>query len=554
MTLQPNTTLQQGRYRIIEVLGQGGFGITYLAEQVMAERKVCIKEFFPKDFYNRDNSTNGVSLGTQGSAEYMERFKEKFIKEAKTIAKFDHPNIIHIFDVFEENNTCYYVMEYIEGESLHDHVQRTGPMDEQSALRYIREAGAAIAHIHQNSVNHLDIKPSNIMVRHSDDRAILIDFGVSKHYDKDGSQTSTTPVGLSHGFAPMEQYREGGVSSFSPETDIYSLGATLYSILTATIPPMASDVAEDGLPKLPEHINATTCRAIERAMEMRRKDRPHSIEEFFTLLDGSAIPTQSKSPKVAPIPVSEETVIGQPQIDTPKVAPAPAPASEETVIGTPTAGATTPSPAPATPKKEWTPKYAVDNKGGKKSSEPKKKSKIGIIIAIIVGLLLIGCGLYFVIDANNSNNASDGSDSYYSEPASYYTMECAADAIEADAAGECYGYDAPAAEEYYEEVCEAPAAEEYYEEVCEAPAEVAVASDVFMSDDGYVYDDGAYLDGEIYYNDNGGYSYYLDDGRFVYVDNYGYKSYYRFDEYNNMYDENWNFIMGPDGESYPVYE
>ena len=550
MTLQPNTTLQQGRYRIIEVLGQGGFGITYLAEQVMAERKVCIKEFFPKDFYNRDNNTNGVSLGTQGSAEYMERFKEKFIKEAKTIAKFDHPNIIHIFDVFEENNTCYYVMEYIDGESLHDRVQRTGPMNEEEAIRYIREAGAALAHIHQNSVNHLDIKPSNIMVRHSDDRAILIDFGVSKHYDKDGSQTSTTPVGLSHGFAPMEQYREGGVSSFSPETDIYSLGASLYSILTATIPPMASDVAEDGLPKLPEHINATTCRAIERAMEMRRKDRPHSVEEFFTLLDGGAIPTQSESPKVAPIPVSEETVIGQPQIDTPKVAPAPTPTSEETVIGTPTAGATTPSPAPATPKKEWTPKYTVDNKGGKKSSEPKKKSKTGIIIAIIVGLLLIGGGLFFIIGANNSNNASDGSDSYYSEQASNDKMEYVAEAIEADAAEEWVVYEEPAAEEWV--IDGEPAAEECYE--YEKPAEVAVASDVFMSDDGYVYDDGAYLEGEIYYNDNGGYSYYLDDGRFVYIDEYGNKSYYRFDEYNNMYDENWNFIMGPDGESYPVYE
>ena len=552
MQLKPNALIERGKYRIIDALGHGGFGITYLAEQVMAERKVCIKEFFPKDFYNRDNNTNGVSLGTQGSAEYMERFKEKFIKEAKTIAKFDHPNIIHIFDVFEENNTCYYVMEYIDGESLHDRVQRTGPMNEEEAIRYIREAGAALAHIHQNSVNHLDIKPSNIMVRHSDDRAILIDFGVSKHYNKDGSQTSTTPVGLSHGFAPMEQYREGGVSSFSPETDIYSLGASLYSILTATIPPMASDVAEDGLPKLPEHINATTCRAIERAMEMRRKDRPHSVEEFFTLLDGCDIPTQSESPKVAPIPVSEETVIGQPQIDTPKVAPAPTPTSEETVIGTPTAGATTSSPAPATPKKEWTPKYTVDNKGGKKSSEPKKKSKTGIIIAIIVGLLLIGGGLFFIIGANNSNNASDGSsdyynnnyygsDNYYSEPASKYEMEAAA--------GEFYEFEAAPAGEYYE--FEEPAGE-YYE--YEEPAEVEVASDVFMSDDGYVYDDEAYLEGEIYFNDNGGYSYYLDDGRFVYIDEYGNKSYYRFDEYNNMYDENWNFIMGPDGESYPVYE
>ncbi len=394
MTLQPNTPLQQGRYRIIDVLGQGGFGITYLAEQVMAERKVCIKEFFPKDFYNRDN-TNGISLGSKGSAEYMERYKEKFYKEAKTIAKFDHPNIIHIFDVFEENNTCYYVMDYIDGESLQDRVTRQGPMAEAEAMKYIREAGAALAHIHEQSVNHLDIKPSNIMIRHSDDRAVLIDFGVAKHYDKNGSQTSTTPVGLSHGFAPIEQYREGGVSNFSPESDIYSLAATLYSILTATTPPIASEVAEDGLPALPKHISASTYQAIECAMQMRRKDRPHSIEEFFALLDGDVVVTEldNDTSKRTSVLTDEKTVISS----AGGIGSGTSSYSEQTVITSADGSATTP---PQTPKVE-TPHPAPNSSATTKKDSSNSKTMV-IVIVVILGIILMIVGIYSMWSASTA--------------------------------------------------------------------------------------------------------------------------------------------------------
>ena len=285
MRLQPGTFLQGGRYRIIDVLGQGGFGITYLAEQVMAERKVCIKEFFPKEYYNRDANLRSISLGTQGSAEIMERYKAKFVKEAKTIAHLDHPNIIHILDVFEENNTCYYVMEYIEGESLSSIVKGSGALSEDVAVGYIKQVASALEHIHEQQIMHLDVKPGNIMVRSKDNRAILIDFGLSKHYDAtSGEATSTTPVGVSHGFAPMEQYKQGGVNHFSPETDIYSLGATLYYLVTGSVPPLAADIADDGLPALPAHLSSGVHRAIEGAMEMQRRRRPHNAAEFLALL------------------------------------------------------------------------------------------------------------------------------------------------------------------------------------------------------------------------------------------------------------------------------
>ena len=286
MQLQPGTLLQGGRYRIISTLGNGGFGITYLAEQSMTERKVCIKEFFPKGYYTRQGDSNDVRISSPEFENNMVRYKAKFVKEAKTIARLDHPNIVHIFDAFEENDTAYYVMEYIEGESLSSIVKRLGALSEAVAFKYIHQVADALRYIHEQRIMHLDVKPGNIMVRQQDDRNILIDFGLSKHYDESsGEATSTTPVGVSHGYAPMEQYRTGGVKSFSPETDIYSLGATLYYLVTGTTPPEAAEIADEGLPTLPSHLSSGVRNTIERSMESQRKSRPHSIGEFLALLD-----------------------------------------------------------------------------------------------------------------------------------------------------------------------------------------------------------------------------------------------------------------------------
>ena len=306
MKLQPGTFLQGDRYRIIDVLGQGGFGITYLAEQVMAERKVCIKEFFPKEYYKRDENSRSISLGTEGSAEIMEVYKAKFIKEAKTIARLDHPNIIHIFDVFAENNTAYYVMEYIDGESLSSFVRERGALAEVDAINYIHAVADALGYIHERKIMHLDIKPANIMLRKEDGRVIVIDFGLSKQYDADGNQTSSTPVGISAGYAPMEQYQQGGVREFSPETDIYSLGATLYYLVTGNVPPQAAVVIDSGLPELPAHLSNSVSNAIERSMEIQRRRRPHSIKEFIEMLECRSAKANSIQ---SPVNISEETAI-----------------------------------------------------------------------------------------------------------------------------------------------------------------------------------------------------------------------------------------------------
>ncbi len=287
MQLPVGTILQGGKYKIEKVLGQGGFGITYLAEQPMLERKVCIKEFFFKDYCERNECTSHVTLTTKSNQELVERFRKKFVKEARVISKLHHYHIVQIHDIFEENSTAYYVMDYIEGESLSSMVKRLGSLPEMQALSYVKDVASALSYIHSRSINHLDIKPGNIMLRREDQRLLLIDFGVSKQYDESTFEgTTTTPVGISHGYSPAEQYRRNGVQSFSPQSDVYALAATLYKLLTGVTPPEAIEVQDEGLPLEPlrsRHVSSTVISAIVQAMKSRTQ-RTQSVEAFVAAL------------------------------------------------------------------------------------------------------------------------------------------------------------------------------------------------------------------------------------------------------------------------------
>ena len=305
MHLSNGTLLQGGKYKIEKKLGQGGFGITYLATQVLLERKVCIKEFFYKEYCERDATTSNVTLGTKSSRELVDKFMKKFIKEASTISRLDHRNIIRIHDIFTENNTAYYVMEYHSGGSLGDLVKSRGVLPESDAVRYITQIAEAVGYIHERNINHLDIKPANILLN-SEGASVLIDFGLSKQYDEQGSQTSSTPVGISHGYAPMEQYNPGGVSTFTPQSDIYSLGATLYKLVTGDTPPKASEILNDGLPALPAHLSAGVRKAIEQAMQPRKKDRPATVKEFLALLSSTVASEKNRDPEITVVIEPEE--------------------------------------------------------------------------------------------------------------------------------------------------------------------------------------------------------------------------------------------------------
>ena len=287
--LRADSTLQSGKYRIIKKLGQGGFGITYLAENTLLEGKVAIKEFFFKEYCERDDSTSCVTIPKSGNREIVERFKQKFIKEARTIFRLNHPNIVRIHDVFEENGTAYYVMEYIEGESLGDMVKRRGAIPEAEALGYVKDAASALGYIHSKNINHLDIKPGNLVLRKEDGRVLVIDFGVAKQYDAVTFKgTTTTPVGISHGYSPLEQYSENGVQTFSPQSDVYALAATLFKLLTGNTPPEATVNQDEGLlvdELQVKNISRPVISAIVMAMKGGH-ERTQSVAEFISNLNG----------------------------------------------------------------------------------------------------------------------------------------------------------------------------------------------------------------------------------------------------------------------------
>lgn len=285
MHLPNNTLLQGGKYKIVRFISSGGFGCTYEAEHILLKKRVAIKEFFVKDFCNRDETTSQISVGITSKTALVNKLKSKFIAEAQSLCSLDHPNIVHVFDVFEENCTAYYVMDYIDGLSLNDLVKNNGPMAEQKAVGYIMQVADALKYVHSQNRLHLDIKPGNIMVDEND-KAMLIDFGASKQYDEEGGENTSTLLGKTPGYAPLEQMGND-VVKFFPSTDIYALGATLYKLLTGNTPPSASLLASgETLDAMPSFISEGTRNAIIQSMQTNKMKRPQSIGEFEKLLSG----------------------------------------------------------------------------------------------------------------------------------------------------------------------------------------------------------------------------------------------------------------------------
>ena len=285
--LQPNTTLQGGKYKIERVLGQGGFGITYLATQLSLQRQVAIKEFFMKDFCSRDESTRTMSAPSTGSSKLVEQYRKKFIKEARNLARLSHPHIISVIDVFEENGTVYYVMPYLIGGSLQDYVKAHGTLSESESMRYVRQIAGALKYMHEEEhICHYDVKPANILL---DDKgnAVLIDFGISKNYDSAGQETTTTPVGMSEGYAPIEQYQQN-VEEFSPASDVYALGATLYFLLHGKRPVSAVHRASGTALLMSKQLSQGIKDTINASMKISKRERANSVDVFMGNINPSA--------------------------------------------------------------------------------------------------------------------------------------------------------------------------------------------------------------------------------------------------------------------------
>lgn len=310
-TLKAGTLLQGGKYRIVRFIGAGGFGCTYEGEHVLFGMRVAIKEFFVHDFCNRDEATLVVSVGTTAKAPLVAKLKAKFLDEAKFVFRLKHPNIVSIHDVFEENGTAYFVMDYIDGPSLADVVKARGPLPEDTVRRYATQVASALKYVHSRNRLHLDVKPANVMID-SEDSAVLIDFGVSKQYaEADGENTSTL-VGASPGYASPEQMGRD-VVQFHPATDIYALGATLYKLLTGVRPLSATLLASgEPLAPLPSSVSESMRRAIEASMQTNKMQRPQTIDAFLALM------TSTPLPPLPPGPDDEKTEVKVEVVDAEK--------------------------------------------------------------------------------------------------------------------------------------------------------------------------------------------------------------------------------------------
>ena len=246
-SLQKGFLLQKGRYKILEVLGQVGLGITYLAEQVALGRKVAIKE-----------------------VDQASPFREGFLREARLIAAYEHPHIVKIYDVFEENGGAYCVMEYIAGGSLSSLVQEKGPLAERQALKYIREIGSALSYAQEKGHLQLAVKPENILLRRNGEAVLM-----------------------------------GEVATSSPESEVYSLGSALYYLVFGAVPRPEADLTDAERLACPSEVSDKTWSAIQRAMDPEAKDRPQGVADFLSLLD-EPLPEADEEQTVYPAPSGDQ--------------------------------------------------------------------------------------------------------------------------------------------------------------------------------------------------------------------------------------------------------
>ena len=239
-------TVLRGIYRIEKFLSSGGFGNTYVATNVEFDERYAIKEFFMKGVTQRDDNQTTVSVSNSENENSFLQQKEKFKKEARRLRKLQNEHIVKVHDMFEENGTAYYVMDYVDGENLSERLKRTGkPMSEVEVRQLLPQILDALKTVHNEGFCHLDIKPSNIMLDKSG-KVKLIDFGASKQLGTNGTLTTNAPTAFAQtlGYAPREQM-EQNLDKIGPWTDIYALGATLYNLLTNKRPPLPSDIDDD---------------------------------------------------------------------------------------------------------------------------------------------------------------------------------------------------------------------------------------------------------------------------------------------------------------------
>lgn len=294
-------TILHGTYKIESYLSSGGFGNTYLAKNIEFDETYAIKEFFVKGVCQRDGNSTTISVSNAENTNSFEQQREKFKKEARRLRSLSNPHIVKVYDLFEENGTAYYVMDYVDGESLSSRLKRTKtPLSETAVRNYLFQIIDGLEAIHNAGMLHLDIKPANIMV---DNHYVvkLIDFGASKQQSMVGGATMSTGISYTNGYAPSEQMAQS-YDKFGPWTDFYALGATMYKLLTNQDPPSVSDLSEDetedkhlALPM--PNVSEKMKKLVVWMMQVNRLKRPKNVGEIRGFLHQSSATSNNEETK-----------------------------------------------------------------------------------------------------------------------------------------------------------------------------------------------------------------------------------------------------------------
>ena len=318
--LQVGTVLH-GTYKIESYLASGGFGNTYLAKNIEFDETYAIKEFFVKGVCQRDGNSTTICVSNAENTNSFEQQREKFKKEARRLRSLSNPHIVKVYDLFEENGTAYYVMDYVDGENLSARLKRTNaPLAESAVRNYLNQILDGLEAIHNEGMFHLDIKPANIMVD-CHDVVKLIDFGASKQQSTVGGATMSTGISYTNGYAPSEQMAQS-YDKFGPWTDFYALGATMYKLLTNQDPPSVTDLSEDEtedkhlalpMPNVSEEMK----KLVVWMMQVNRLKRPKNVGEIRRISQQASAATPNSEETKAfsphqsyanPVSNEEETV------------------------------------------------------------------------------------------------------------------------------------------------------------------------------------------------------------------------------------------------------
>ena len=300
--LKPGTILD-GKYLVGEMLGQGGFGITYIGFDLLLEQKVAIKEYYPMStgMVSRENSTTVVWSSAVMQKSGMEKGFDSFLKEARKMAKLGGiPGVVGVKSVFIQNETAYIVMDFIEGETLLKKLQREGPMDYGTCISLMTPIMQALSEVHKHGIIHRDISPDNIMVQ-NDGRLILLDLGAAKDLDiqgKDGTMQSSQMV-AKQGFSPVEQYgRDGKIGSW---TDVYAMAATIYYCCTGVLPPSATDRTIGDTLTCRPRLTKEEFDVLAFCMSVLPQNRPQNMDALLQIVTHPA----GKTPPVRDVPKTE---------------------------------------------------------------------------------------------------------------------------------------------------------------------------------------------------------------------------------------------------------